>query len=330
MLFQQRARAPAAPAILRAKRLHDGDQVVVANALQLADRVAVRLRVRLRHDLVDERAVELRHVHELGPRPFQRRAELVHEMAHARLAAGDAVGHEGAHLRPAQTEGIADDVVDLLGRGDVVVHEPKRFAPERLQQPIADEGVDLLAHDERLHADRGIEGRGPRDRRRRRPLPGDDLDQRQQVDGIEGMSDDEPLRTPHRRLQVCREQARGGRGNKGIGRRVPVDLGKELALQLDPLRRAFLHVVRLADRRLDRGDEAKRPAPARRRGDQLGEGAVGIRDDLADLAFRFRIRIVDGDVDSVLDEARRPAGADDAAADDRRLPDLSRHSSPVL
>ena len=70
------------------------------------------------------------------------------------LAAGDAIGLEQAHLRPAQAEGITDDVVDLLDARDVVVHEPERLAPERLEQPVADEGLDLAADHDGLHAER--------------------------------------------------------------------------------------------------------------------------------------------------------------------------------
>ena len=79
----------------------------------------------------------------LRPRPGQRRAELRHEVPHARLAAGDPVGEERAHAAPAQPGAEADGVVDLLDRGDVVVDEPQRLAPQRLEQPVGDEPVDL-------------------------------------------------------------------------------------------------------------------------------------------------------------------------------------------
>ena len=70
-------------------------------------------------------------------------------------------------------------------------------------------------------------------------------------------------------------------------------------------------------RLLDAFREAQRSTPARRRIGELGEGAVGEGHHLADLALGFRIGIGDRDVDAVLDEARRPAAADDATADDR-------------
>ena len=130
----------------RAQRLQERDEVVVAQALELAHGEPARLRVGLRGDLVDELVVELRDVGQLRPRPLQRGAELLEEVTHAFLAAGDAVRQERPHLRPAQTRPEPDRVVDLRHRGDVVVDEPERLAPERLEQPVGDEAVDLGAH----------------------------------------------------------------------------------------------------------------------------------------------------------------------------------------
>ena len=157
VVLVQRAGAPALALVLLRQRIHDRHQIVVADALELADRQAVRLLVRLIGDQVDQLVVELRHVHQLGPRPFQRRTELRHEVAHAGLAAGDAVDLEHAHLRPAQAEGVAHDVVEFFDGGDAVLDQPQRLAPRRLEQAVADEGLDLLADDHRLHADRRID-----------------------------------------------------------------------------------------------------------------------------------------------------------------------------
>ena len=74
-------------------------------------------------------------------------------MAHTVRPTGDAVRQERAHLRPAQAGAEADRVVDLLDRGDVVVNEPQRLAPEGLEEPVGDEAVDLPADTERLHSE---------------------------------------------------------------------------------------------------------------------------------------------------------------------------------
>ena len=91
------------------------------------------------------------------------------------LAACDPVRQERAHLRPAQAGAEADRIVHLLDRRDVVVHEPQRLAPERLEQAVGDEAVDLLADEERLHSERRVEveragdGVSPTSARLRRP-----------------------------------------------------------------------------------------------------------------------------------------------------------------
>ena len=53
----------------------------------------------------------------------------------------------------------ADRVVDLRRRRHAVVDEPERLAPERLEHAVGHEAVDLLAHDERRHAERADRGR---------------------------------------------------------------------------------------------------------------------------------------------------------------------------
>ncbi len=101
--------------IRRAQRREHRDQAIVAQSLQLADRLAGGLVVGLARDGLDQLIGELRS-DQLGPGQLQRRAELVQEMPHARLAAGHAIDQERAHERPAQTRAVADRIVDL-GRG---------------------------------------------------------------------------------------------------------------------------------------------------------------------------------------------------------------------
>ncbi len=56
-------------------------------------------------------------------------AELGEEVAHAGFAAGDPVGLEQTHLRPAQAKGIADHIVECLDVADIVLDQPERLAP---------------------------------------------------------------------------------------------------------------------------------------------------------------------------------------------------------
>ena len=83
----------------------------------------------------------------------------------------------------------------------------------------------------------------------------------------------------------------------------------------------------VADGVLDRSGEAHFPPRPRGCIGQLGEGAVGERHHLGDLALGLRVGVVDRNVDAVLHEAGRPAAADDATADDGGLADV--HLSPA-
>ena len=127
---------------------------------------------------------------------------------------------------------VADRVVDLAGRGDAVVHEPERLAPERFEQAVGDEAVDLRAHDERLHAERRVERHRALDGFSATLLAGDDLDERQQVDRVERMTDDEALGVSHVGLQPRRQETRRATSRRAASsRRVRVELGEQLALE---------------------------------------------------------------------------------------------------
>ena len=164
-------------------------------------------------------------------------------MAHVALAAGDAIREERAHLRPAEARPIADRVVDLAGRRDAVGDEPQCLAPQGLEQTVGDEPVDLSPDVEHLHSHRGVERARPVDGLGRRLFPGDDLDEWEQVDGVERMADDEALGSPHVPLEQRGEEA-GGRGaDECVGPSVLVDLGEESPLEVDILRGALLDDV---------------------------------------------------------------------------------------
>ena len=136
---------------------HHGDEAVVAQCLELTDRAAGGLLVGLDDEAVEQLVGELGHVGELAPRPLQCRAELGDEVAHARLAAGHPVDEERPHRAPPQAGAEADGVVDLAHGRHAVVDEPQRLAPQRLQQAVGDESVDLHVQHERAHADAAVD-----------------------------------------------------------------------------------------------------------------------------------------------------------------------------
>ena len=122
-------------------------------------------------------------------------------MRHARLAAAQPVGEERAHDRPAQAGAVADRVIDLRDGRVAVVDQPQCLAPQRLEQPVGQESVDLAAQYERMHAQSAVDLGGTVDGRRRRQIAAAALDQRQQVHGIERMPDREALRVLHLGLE---------------------------------------------------------------------------------------------------------------------------------
>ena len=273
-----------------------------------------RLGIRLVGDGVDQLVGELGDVHQLRPRPRERLTELGDEVAHAGLAAGDPVGLEQAHLRPAQTEAVADRVVDLFGGGDAVVDHPERFTPDRFEEAIGDEGVDLHTDVQRLHARGRVDRHRPVDRSERRAFATHHLDQRQQVHGVERVPDDEPFGVGHLGLEVGGLEARGRRCDQGAGRRGSLDVGEDRPLQRQPLRHRLLDEVGIGDRLVDRSSDRQIALPVGRQA-QLFPGVDCVGVDLAGDALGVGGGVGDGDVDPVQDEARRPARPDDTAAD---------------
>ena len=307
---------PAGAVIVALQGAQDGDQVVVPDALQAPHVVRPGLPVGLLGDPVDQVAGQLRDVGQPAPAPLQRRPELRDEVPHAGFAAGDPVGLEQTHLRPAQAEAAADRFVDLGRGGDAVPHQPQRFAPRRFQQPVGDVRVDLLADRQRPHADRLQERDGAvadrRVGRRRRHH----LHQRQEIDRIERVADQYLPRTPRAALQVRWLESRRGRGEHGALRRMPLDLAQDGALRLQPFGHAFLYPVGVGDRRGDRIAPGQRAFGRQGAVVQGGQAAPGVVQDRAHLPPGVGARIEHRRVPAVEQEPRGPAAADHAAADD--------------
>ena len=323
-LFEIRERATRA-VVVSAQALHDRDEAVVAQRFEFANRGGARLGIRLRTDRVEQFIGELRHVHELRPRPLERRAELGHEVAHARLAAGDAIDEERAHERPAQSRAETHRVVDLLGGGDAVVDEPQGLAPQCLHQSVGDEAVDLLLQHERLHADVGVDLARSVLRRLRRAITAADLHERHQVHGVERMADDEALRVDHVALDLGGEESRGGGSEHGVAGCCLAGLGEHLLLQLESLGQALLHEVDAGDGVLDGRRERDRALLGERGERQLRIRATRVRHDLVHLARRLGIDVVQLHVDAGECKACGPTAADDASTEEADRAQWCRH-----
>src|SRR5207302_5460428 len=95
---------------------------------------------------------------------------------------------------------------------------------------------------------RAVEHERTLDRVLRRLLPRDDLDERQQVDRVEGMTDEKPLGVRQACLETGWQQPRRRRADEGVRSCTLVDLREQAALELLVLRGALLDHVGIADR----------------------------------------------------------------------------------
>ena len=191
-----------------AQALHDRHEAVIAQRLQLPNRFSTRLGIGLRHKPFKQVSGEFRNMRELGPRPLERGAKLLHKVPHARLATGNAIDEKGAHERPAQAGAEADGVVNFFDSGDAVIYKPQSFAPQSLQQPVRNEAVNFFAQHERPHAHGGVHRAGALAGCWRCAVAATHLHQWQQVNRVEGMPDDKALGVRHMRLKLCWQQAR--------------------------------------------------------------------------------------------------------------------------
>ena len=240
---QHLARAP----FLHLQRAHHRNKVLIPLRQHLIDTHVTRLGVGLSGDEVDKLIVELGHVHQLGPRPFERRAELRHEMPHARLAPGGAVGVEQAHLRPSNAKPHADCFIDLLGGGDAVLHQPQRLAPDRFEEAIGHMCVDFLFQMQGEHAEAAQDllraGYG-----RLITTGCHQFDQRQEVNGVERVRDHDPPGPLCALLQLAGPEARRGGTDNGIRCAIRFDRRDGFTLQIQPLGCAFLNPHRILNR----------------------------------------------------------------------------------
>ena len=203
-----------------------------------------------------------------------------------------------------------------VDRRHAVVDEPERLAPERLEHAVGDEAVDLLAHDERRHAERAVERLGARDGLRLRALARAQLDERQQVDGVERV----------RRRGSAR--ARAIAAASAVGRRPEVDdaisTSGAAAAQASASSACFssrrsgaLSCTSWTPCAASAAVATTVSEPSRGSGtaESAGERAAGVLEHLAELALGLGIGVVEADVD-----ARRAGSARPSRRRSRRRP----------
>ena len=239
------------------------------------------------------------------------------------LSTGQPAEQERAHDAPAKSGAECDRLVDLLRGRHPVVDEVQRLAPDRFEETIGNEGVDLRVEHQGVHADRPVRGGGPLLRLHGGGLAADHLDEGQQVDGDEGVAHHDAFRPRAVGLEAAREEARGRGSDDRITRRGAARGGEEGALHLLALGHALLDESGARDRFLE-GLRNLDPAGQGGRGEgKPGVGAGRVLQHVVDPAPGARVGVPDADVDAVHREARRPSGSDHPGPEEGDPPDLT-------
>ena len=145
---------------------------------------------------------------QLGPWQFQRRSELVERVPHALLAAGEVKREVGAEPCPAKAGTIGGGVVQVACGSHAVVDQMEDLPPHRLLEPVGQVTRYFSTDDEGIHVQKVVHLFGPLDRFVRGEVATDDLAQREQVDRVERVADDDSLRMPTVRCDAGGKQAR--------------------------------------------------------------------------------------------------------------------------
>ena len=186
--------------------LQGGHKAIITQSFQIAKICAVCLFIRLGGDLVEQGIIQLRHIHQFCPGPFQGRPKLFHEMPHAAFAAGNTIGHECAHLGPAQPGPQTHSLVNFTDGGDAILDQPQSLTPQGFHQAIRDKAVNFLAQHQRAHADEAVDFLCPPDLGPAGLFTATDFHQGQQINRIKGVADHETFGPRHVCLQLTWQQ----------------------------------------------------------------------------------------------------------------------------
>ncbi len=288
--FLERAQRGAGADIVLPENLLDGDEIIIAQALEFPNRTARGLVLGALDHAIDQGFGELGRF-EFGPRPLEARAELRQHMPHAALAARKVVDQIRAHCRPAQAGSINDGLVEFTRGGHPVIHQVKNFAPQRFLQAIGQVPRHFAPHVQRMHADIGKEPGRRIDGALRGFQPADQLHQGQQVHRIERMRHAEAFGRDHVALQIGRREARSARRHDDIRRGVAADLGKHALLQGQLFRNVLLNEIGALRHELEIRGERESALGRQRREGQPRQGRLGVAHRTAYPLFHFRLDV---------------------------------------
>ena len=220
-----------------------------------------------------------------------------------------------AQRRPAPKR-IASSISSTVATSSATSHSASRHSASS-RRSATNASTSWRSTSGRMPSD-AVDRGGALHRLRRGALAAAHLDERQQVDGVERMPDGEALGVRHVGLQAGGQQAGRGGGEHRVRRR-PRGSRAASSARLSASRSGALSCTNAGALHglLGRGGERQRPLGGQRRERQPAQGAARVGEHLPHDALRVRGRVVEAHVDAVEEEARRPAAADHAAAEQR-------------
>ncbi|MNN16644.1 hypothetical protein D3C81_1297920 [compost metagenome] len=265
------------------------------------------------HHIVDQFVGQFRR-RQISPWQLQCRAKLRHEVAHTGITAGQSVGQERAHERPAQTGTKTDRIVNFASGCHAIVDQVQRLTPQRFKQAVSDETRHFLAHVQRAHTQGFVDFHRRLHGFWRGVFTADHFHQGQQVNRVERVTDHAAFRVGRALVELARQQAGRAGADQciGLGRRA--DFAVQFQFQIKAFRSTFLDEVSIANAFFDGGDEAQ--TILRGTGCQalFFQCAPGIGDAFAQRGFGTGRRVPCHYVEAVGEGAGYPTAADDTAA----------------
>src|SRR5580692_7699065 len=183
-------------------------QHTVTLPFELCDRAAVGLLGHTFDDGLLHFGTELRYRAEIFPPGGQWPCELLHEMLDSAWTTAQMEQQIWTHQAPTQSRSPAHGRVRVSDVQYTLLDEVDDFTVKSSLKPVCDMADDFLPNMDRFLTDRGVEGDGPLDGLWRCFGTCNDLDQRNDVGGIERVTDHAPLRILACRLHHTHRQTR--------------------------------------------------------------------------------------------------------------------------
>ena len=183
------------------------------------------------------------HVGQGGEHGVGHGAELDAAALDAQLAAAQLIVHAGAEGGQTDAGAEGPRVVRVAHGAHALAYQGDLLTPQGVHQPVGDEAVLLLVQHAGSLVVHLVELPRLLDDLLGGLLAAADLDQRQQIGGVEGVAHDDPLGVLSLGGDLGHRGAGGGGGDDAVHRHVLLHHGHHLMLLLQVLRAVLLHKV---------------------------------------------------------------------------------------